>query len=167
VPKNIMSFIRIKKINSNEYAYLVENKWYKNKSKGKDKGPRQKVSKYLGRVYTFEKENRPEFYEYKKIEDIEQYIVNTTQESIIKDLIRWELHRHNINSEEFEVNFSNKKVYKGKKEVSIRINEGFLCSYTLRRLFNLKKEDSYYLAKSFIDAGIEIPKEVFIGLFSE
>ncbi|MBL7055585.1 hypothetical protein ISS07_01590 [Candidatus Woesearchaeota archaeon] len=162
-----MSFVRIKKINGNEYAYLVENKWYKNRSKGKDKGPRQKVSKYLGRVHSFNKTSEQKFHEYKKIEDMEQYIVSNTQDSIIKDLIRWELARNSIDTTEFSVNFSSKKVFKGKKEVSLRMNEGFLNSYTLRRLFNLKKEDSYYLAKSFIDAGIEIPKEIFIGLFSE
>ena len=50
-----MSFIRTKKIDGKEYAYLVENKWYKHSFKGKGRGPRQKVSKYLGRVYNFNK----------------------------------------------------------------------------------------------------------------
>ena len=47
----------------------------------------------------------------------------------------------------------------------MRINEGFLNSFTLGRLFNPKSGESYYLAKCFIEAGIEIPKEVFVGIF--
>ena len=49
--------------------------------------------------------------------------------------------------------------------VSLRMNEGFLNSYTLNRLLNLKHGDSYYLAKCIVEAGIEIPKEVFVGVF--
>ena len=43
-----MSFIRTKKFNGKEYAYLVESKWYKRKLKGKSKGPRQKVAARYG-----------------------------------------------------------------------------------------------------------------------
>ena len=162
-----MGFVRIKKINNAEYAYLVENKWYKRGFKGKGKGSRQTVSKYLGRVYYFGKANEQGFFRHKNIIDPKQYLIDNNSEEIIKDLIRWELHRHNIDINEFSINFSNKRVMKGKKEVSLRINEGFLNSYTLRRLFNLRKEDSFYLAKCFVEAGIEVPKEIFVGLFSE
>jgi hypothetical protein len=162
-----MGFIRIKRISGNEYAYLVENKWYKRGFKGKGKGSRQNVSKYLGKVYSFEKVDEGDFLSFKKLDNFERYIINNNQDEIIKDLVRWEMFRHDIDADGFNVNFSNKKVMKGNKEVSLRLNEGFLNSYTLRRLFNLKKSDSYYLAKCFVDAGIEVPKEVFVGLFSE
>jgi len=162
-----MAFIRIKRISGKEYAYLVENKWYKRGFKGKGKGSRQSVSKYLGRVFSFEKMHEEDFFSFKKIEDIKEYIINNNQDDIIKDLVRWEMFKHNIDGTEFNVNFNNKKIMKGNKEVSLRLNEGFLNSYTLRRLFNLKKEDSYYLAKCFVEAGIEIPKEVFVGMFGE
>lgn len=162
-----MGFIRIKKINGKEYAYLVENKWYKRGFKSKGRGPRQRVSMYLGRVYSFDKANEQDFFQYKNINDAQQYMIDNNSEEIIKDLIRWELHRHNIDINEFNINFSNKKVMRRKKEVSLRINEGFLNSYTLRRLFNLRKDDSFYLAKCFVDAGIAVPKEIFAGLFSE
>ncbi len=160
-----MSFIRIKRINGKEYAYLVENKWYKRKVKGKGKGPRQKVSKYLGRVYKFNKTNNNDFLNFKNINDIEQYIKNNRKNEIIKDLVEWELFRHNVDKEEFYIDFSNKKIIKDEKEVSLRINEGFLNSYTLNRLFNLRAGNSYFLAKCFVEAGIEIPKEVFVGVF--
>ena len=162
-----MGFIRIKKINGKEYAYLVENKWYKRGFKSKGKGSRQRVSRYLGKVYSFDKANEQGFLQYKDINEAQQYLVDNNSEEIIKDLIRWELHRHNIDINEFNINFSNKKVMKRKKEVSLRINEGFLNSYTLRRLFNLREENSFYLAKCFVEAGIDVPKEIFAGLFSE
>lgn len=172
-----MGFIRIKKINGKEYAYLVENKWYKRGFKSKGKGSRQRVSRYLGRVYSFDKANEQDFCYYKNINDVQQYLIDNNYEEVIKDLVRWELHRHNIDFTLYNVDFSSKKITKNirtvsgnpvsKKEVSLRLNEGFLNSYTLRRLFNLRKEDSFYLAKCFVDAGISVPKEIFAGLFSE
>jgi len=141
-----MSFIRVKRIAGKEYAYLVENKWYKRRHKGKNKGPRQKVSKYLGRVHVFSKVHDVDFYNFKKINDLEQYLRNNSnnKNQIFRDLVEWELFRHGINKEEFTIDFSNKKIIKGKKEVSLRMNEGFLNSFTLGRLFNLKSGDSYY-----------------------
>ena len=160
-----MSFIRIKKISGKEYAYLVENKWYKRSFKGKGKGPRQKVNKYLGRVYSFNKTDNTDFFTFKKINDLEQYLKNNNKNKIFSDLIEWELFRHNVNKEEFTIDVSNKKISKKDKEVSLKINEGFLNSFTLERLFNLRQGNSYYLAKCFIEAGIEIPKEIFVGIF--
>lgn len=160
-----MSFIRTKKINSKEYAYLVENKWYKRRVKGKGLGSRQKVSKYFGRVYSFNKTENINFLTFKKIEDLEQYLKNNDKSKIIKGLVEWELFRHSIDKEEFAIDFTNKRLVKGNKEVSLRMNEGFLNSFTLNRLFGLRSGDSYYLAKCFVEAGVEIPKEVFVGVF--
>ncbi|MCH8003059.1 MAG: hypothetical protein IH934_00370 [Nanoarchaeota archaeon] len=162
-----MSFIRVKKIAGKEYAYLVENKWYKRRHKGKNKGPRQKVSKYLGRVYRFNKEKDIDFFSFKNINNLEQYLKNNNKNKIFRDLVEWELFRHNINNKEFIIDFTNKKIMKGKKEISLRMNEGFLNSFTLGRLFNINSNDSYYLAKCFVEAGIEIPKEVFVGVFGK
>ena len=162
-----MSFIRVKKINGKEYAYLVENKWYKRGFKGKGKGSRQKVGKYLGRVFYFNKEQDIDFFSFKKIEDIGDYLRGNAREKIIRELVEWELFRHNINKEEFTIDFNNKKIANKNtdKEVSLRMNEGFLNSFTLSRLFNMRSNDSYYLAKCFVEAGIEVPKEVFVGMF--
>jgi hypothetical protein len=169
VPKSNMSFIRTKKISGKEYAYLVSNKWYKRRHKGKNKGPRQKVSKYLGRVYVFNKVNDGDFLTFKDIKDLEQYLKKNSnnKNQIFKDLIEWELFRHNINKEEFTIDYSNKKIINknNDKEVSLRMNEGFLNSFTLRRLFGLNSGSSYYLAKCFVEAGVEVPKDVFVGIF--
>lgn len=162
-----MGFIRVKKINGQEYAYLVENKWYKKGFKGKGKGSRQSSSRYLGKIYAFEKAKGDDFFSYKGISKPEEYIVNSSQDDVIRDLVRWEFHRHNIDSAQFRIDFNGKKITKEGREVALKINEGFLCSYTLRRLFNLRKEDSFYLARCFVDAGIEVPKEIFVGLFAE
>ena len=162
-----MGFIRLKKINGKEYAYLVENKWYKRKFKNKNKGSRQKVSKYLGKVYFFDKEKDVEFINFKNINDLEHYLKNNNKNQIVKDLVEWELFRNNIDKKEFIINFNDKKIKKKNKEVSLKLNEGFLNSYTLNRLFSLKSDDSYYLAKCFVEAGVEVPKEVFVGMFSK
>ena len=174
-----MAFIRTKKIDGKEYAYLVENRWYKRKHKGKNKGPRQRVNKYLGRVYSFNKTENIDFFTFKKISSLEQYLKNNSnnKNQVFRDLIEWELFKYNINKEEFTIDFFNKKIKKNNnarsrsgtnfvgKEVSLRMNDGFLNSFTLARLFNLKSGDSYYLAKCIVEAGIEIPQEVFIGMF--
>jgi len=160
-----MSFIRIKTIAGKDYAYLVENKWYKRRHKGKNKGSRQKVSKYLGRVYHFDKVNDRDFLTFKNIDDLEQYLKNTEKNQVFKDLVEWELWRHNIDKTQYNIDFNNKKIMNGKKEVSLRMNEGFLSSFTLKRLFNINSNDSLYLAKCFVEAGIDIPKEVFVGVF--
>ena len=164
-----MTFIRTKKISGKEYAYLVSNKWYKRRHKGKNKGPRQKVSKYLGRVYYFNKVNDKDFLTFKNIKDLEQYLKNNhnNKNQIFKDLVEWELWRHSINKEEFTIDYSNKKIINknNNKMVSLRINEGFLNSFTLNRLFGLRSGSSYYLAKCFVEAGVEIPKVVFVGVF--
>jgi len=52
------------------------------------------------------------------------------------------------------------------------MNEGFLCSYTLARLFNFKfgiemENEGMEFAKAFVEAGIEVPKEVFVGIFGK
>jgi len=162
-----MSFIRVKTVNGGEYAYLVENKWYKRRHKSKNKGSRQKVSKYLGKVYSFEKKHDTGFFEFMNIIELPVYLKNISVDQVIQDMVKWELYLHEIDTNRFIINFDSKKVKDKNKEVSLKINEGFLNTYTLSRLFNLKSKDSYYLAKSFIEAGIEVPKEVFVELFSK
>ena len=111
--------------------------------------------------------NNTDFFSYKKIKDLEQYLKNNrnNKNQIFRDLVEWELFRHGIYKEEFTIDFNNKKILKIDKIVSLRMNEGFLNSFTLERLFKLRFGESYYLAKCFVEAGIEVPKEVFVGVF--
>ena len=169
VPNFFMGFIRAKKIGGKEYAYLVSNRWYKRRHKGKNKGPRQKVSRYLGRVHSFNKTENIDFFSFIKIGSLEQYLKDNrnNKSRIFKDLVEWELFRHNIDKTHFTIDYSNRKIINknNNKEVSLRMNEGFLNSFTLNRIFNINSNDSYYLARCFIEAGIEVPKEVFVGVF--
>ena len=55
-------------------------------------------------------------------------------------------------------------------DVVIKSHEGYLCESTLKRLINFKArgyedEVGYTLAKKFVEAGIDIPKQIFIWAF--
>ena len=160
-----MTFFRIKKIKGKEYAYIVENEWKKN-------GSRQKVKGYLGRAYKFSLVNDIAFSKYHAIGNIQNYIESNDNKKIINDLIEWELFKFDIKEEETSIDLENIKIQKKKKNVSLLINDGFICSFTLNRLFNFKPEgdeqaDGYRFAKAFVEAGIKVPQEVFIGLFGK
>ena len=58
------------------------------------------------------------------------------------------------------------------KNVVLLVNEGFMCSLTLSSIFEFKPEgdeskDGYRLARAFVEAGIKVPQDVFIGLFGK
>ena len=160
-----MTFFRIKKIKGKKYAYIVENRWH-------SKGSRQKVKSYIGRVYGFNLLKNIDFFEFLKIEDSQAYLENNDKNRIINDLIGWELFRFGVNSKEFSIGLNEKKIQKNKKNVALMINEGFMCSITLKNLLEFKAEgdeqtDGYRLARAFVEAGIKVPQEVFIGLYGK
>jgi len=166
-----MSFIRTKKIKGKEYAYIVENRWKKRGNKVK-----QKTKKYLGRVYRFDRVNIMDFFEFNDISNVEEYLKNRNKEDIINDLIRLELFNYGfqekdnvLQKEEVFFDLKNKKVYNKKnKPVALAFNEGFLTDYAIKKLLSFRaeaEEDGYTLAKLFVEAGIAVPKEVFVGFF--
>ena len=160
-----MSFIRIKKIRSKEYAYLVENEW-------KHKGSRQKVKGYIGSVYRFDLNKDIEFLHFVKSQSVEEYINQRDIKKIIDDLIKWEFFKFGISSEQFYINFNEKKIQKGKKQVALLINSGFMCSLTLKNLLEFEAEDNeandgYRFARAFVEAGIKVPEEIFVGMFGK
>src|SRR3989338_1064166 len=75
-----MVFIRVKNRvyngKSSDYAYLVENKWGKY-------GPRQKVKKYLGKIYKFD-----------AVKDFDFVIVDGSYKKLMIYLFENELKRH-------------------------------------------------------------------------
>ncbi|MFH1592934.1 MAG: hypothetical protein ABIB47_06225 [Candidatus Woesearchaeota archaeon] len=169
-------FIRIKKIQNQEYAYLVKNIWRKRK-----KSSRQKVTKYLGKVHKTNKTKDVKLEEFLKIKNLQDYLKNTEHKKIIKDIIRLELFNHNFKeitkatwlyeTQNIKINLRDKKVVntKSKKLACLEINNNFLCGYTLSRLmdFNPKKgltelQVGKQLANSFESAGILVPKEIFV-----
>ena len=185
-------FFRIKKIKGREYVYRVENKWYTTtKSVGtlqgsdmrvssfselahnsQPRGSRQKVKGYVGSAYRFDLKNNADFMQFMKIENIEMYIYNNKKNSIIRDLIEWEFFKFGINKEEFLIDMNNSTIQKKKKNVALLINDGFMCNLTLKNLLEFKPEgdeetDGYHLARAFVEGGIKIPEEIFVGLFGK
>jgi hypothetical protein len=146
-----MAFIRIKKINTQPYAYLVE-------TKNTSQGPRQKVKQYLGRVHEFETKNY-----------LEREISGKNKKSFLNELANQELSRINLK----KIQFCNKKftvTKKNGKEAVIKINQGHFCSFTMQRLLNFKKSnnlnnDANKLAKHFLEAGLPITKELFVKFY--
>jgi hypothetical protein len=152
-----MVFIRTKKIKGCEYAYLVYNVWSKRK-----KSARQKVKQFLGRVYEQELKTDLSFSK----ED--EYIKKNTFKNIVKDLVNYELLKHDVMG--FSIDFDKGLVLKGKRKAVLLMNEGFLCSYTLKNLMTFKLEGEnagYSLANSFVEAGIKVPQELFIRIFEK
>ena len=157
-----MTFVRIKKIKGKEYAYIVENKW-------KSKSSRQKVKGYLGRVYRFELKNLIDFLQFVKTENAEKYVNENDASKIIKDLIEWEFFKFNVDRQKFSVDLTNKIIQIHNKNTVLLINEGFMCNLTLKNLLefeskNNEEDNGYRLARSFVEAGIRVPQEIFVGL---
>lgn len=165
-------YIRIKISKSKElrkYAYLVTTKWRKTKT------PKQKVKKYLGRVYTLEKQNQY----------IKRQINSTlTYKRFLKYLIKEELFNHHfqelkkdkLTKDSFLVDLTkNRVIYiDTKKEITLELNNNFLNSYTLSKAMNYKPSKNLTnrnigkeFAKTIISTGIEIPNDLFIELFKK
>jgi len=159
-----MVYIRIKKIDHKPYAYLVESLKTK-------QGPRQKVKQYLGRVYEFEKKN------------VESEIINSKSKSsflwslVLPELLAIgfkkkskEYFLKNLIFDSKKLTLSKQTKSKTKKDAIISLNEGYLCSFTLQRILKFKKgkdlrQDAEILAKYFLEAGINISKENFVGYY--
>src|SRR3989344_1040952 len=144
-----MSFIRIKRIKGKRYAYLVENLWT-------SKGPRQKVSKYLGAAKEISAEGEPYT---NTIENPENYFRNKrfkeTENGFEKDNIK-------ITSD-YVVTIS------GKNSV-LRLNEGYFCNETVNELINYDGKDDptgKKLARLIISCGIQPDEELFVELFAK
>jgi len=163
-------YVRIKKIKGKEYAYLIQSRWRKRNKNGKN-GPRQKVKGYLGRVYRFNVVKDIDFFEYFSIKNIDDYVKRNGKEKIINDLIEWEVHKHKINKKDFLINLKDNKIMKDNKNVVIKINEGYLCGETIRKLLNFRnreeEQQGLELAKRFVQVGIKVPNEVFVGYFEK
>lgn len=167
-----MSFFRVKKIKGKEYGYLVENEWRSARSlKGKKEGSRQKVKGYLGRIVRLELKENIGFTDYFKIADLAGYIEKNENSKIMRDLIEWELHKFAVDKYHVFIDLNEMKVHKNGRNIALMINNGMMCSLTLKNLLGFKPEDEhndgYRLARAFVEAGITVPQDVFIGLFGK
>lgn len=179
-----MAYIRIKRFKRKkggrmEYAYFVENRWKKRVKSGK-KGARQRVKGYIGRVFRVDRVAREGFFESYKIEDVSGYLKKDVR-GIVDDLVRLELVNHGFNEQKgllvngeltFDIRNYGFFVNRKAKNIVLVINEGFLCKKTLRRLvygrfLGDEKEVGLKLAKAFVEAGLNVPKEIFVGVFEK
>lgn len=156
-------FVRAKTIKGKKYAYLVKNRWTK-------MGPRQKVSKYLGRVIELSLKKDIHFEEFA---DPDTY----SPLELVKRIIAYELYLHGFDGtknkwalDDITVDLANAQVKKNKKKVVLGLNNDFLCNFTLRRLLRFKTTSdkdtaARELATAFIHAGIPVDQELFIKVF--
>lgn len=171
-------FIRIKKIKGLEYAYLVKSVW-------KDKTARQKVVQYLGKVYVLSKTNTASFETF--CEQEKKDLKNADLKTSIQALMEWTLWQHSFTKDTFiqkkwllengkVVGDPEKlKITSGKKEVTLKISDGYMNSFTLKELLNIQinknteeqRQAATNLANAFVNAGIQIPQDIFIEVFQK
>jgi hypothetical protein len=162
-----MAFLRIKKIKGIEYAYLVKNRWTK-------KGARQKVSKYIGKLIRPEITSVLSFENYIEI-DIARFVEEEDPGSIIDSLIEFELLRHGFRKDSHflakgDLEYKNHRLTKSKRNVVLLINDGFMCTYTIKELLKFdylgdETDTATELANVFVNCGIQVPQDLFILFF--
>lgn len=160
-----MTFFRIKRIKGKEYVYIVKNEWQRG-------GSRQKVEGYLGRAHRLELKENLDFLKFVNAENLEDYASKQEFRKILNDLVGWELFRFGIGRHGFSVDIDKKEIKNKKKNVVLVINDGFMCSLTLKNLIDFKTEDDdardgYRLARAFVEAGVKVPQDVFVSLFGK
>ncbi|MCK5629349.1 MAG: hypothetical protein KAI26_01915 [Nanoarchaeota archaeon] len=163
-----MTFIRVKIIKGKQYAYLIKNKWLKTK-----KMPKQKVVGYLGSVITPHiKETMADasFFDFYNIYEPEDYLGDKSRDTILKDLVKFELVRHDTGSKKIRFDTGTFTLTSSNRGIVLKINEGFLCTHTIQSLkdFDARGDEEdigIALAKAFVNAGIAVPKDIFIGYF--
>ncbi|MBS3132545.1 hypothetical protein J4470_00250 [Candidatus Woesearchaeota archaeon] len=159
-----MAFVRVKRISGGEYAYLVENSWT-------EKGARQKVGKYLGKVHKPEKVKSEGLGAFLGIPDVGKHVRSSDFKRVAADLIRLELHNHDVKSDEITADFEGFSVKnRSGKNVVVAMNNGFLCSHTMKSLagYDADKDYSGYLLADLITAaGIVPEQDVFIELYGK
>lgn len=156
-------FVRAKKIKGRIYAYSVKNTWT-------EKGPRQKVNAYLGKVVKLEGNCQLNY----------NLDIGKEPVQVFRGLVKMELMRLGFRENGdllenesffFDTNRMSLLEKKGRqKEVVLELNEGFLCNATLNELMNYKPEndnDGAKLANLLLAAGIKIDEGLFVRLFKK
>ncbi|MBW2973536.1 hypothetical protein KY346_04035 [Candidatus Woesearchaeota archaeon] len=153
-----MVFVRIKKLKGKEYAYLVENEWTIN-------GSRQKVKAYLGRVIKPLRKKE-------KITDVR----NLDYKQAVLALVKQELLNHgfdeNLALDDVKADLAEIKFINKGRNIVLALNEGFLCSQTLKdaldiELTGYEEEAGTQLAKALLELGLKLPKDIFVQLFEK
>ncbi len=152
-----MTFVRVKNIKGQKYAYLVENTW-------SPRGSRQKVLNYLGKIHCFGDTGFATL----EAKPFKECIVNALQQMLASAGFTETNGR--LSKEELTVDLNEKKVLGGKSPIALKFNQGFICDHTLRELLDFKPEEEYNatvkkLASSIVAAGLNLKPEDFAQLF--
>lgn len=163
-------FIRLKKRKTKSgriktYAYLVSSKYT-------SQGPRQKVKKYLGRVYSL-----------KKISKSQVLIKKTFQDTILQTTIQ-ELKAHGFRQSKgklfhpfhpdgfiFDPKIKS-LTNKNNTLIGLILNQGVFCEYTINRLIRIagkhkeRRRLGKELGKALIEAGFSITPNEFLKIFN-
>ncbi len=169
-----MAFLRVKKIKGKEYCYLVENRWKRRK------GARQRVKGYLGAVVRLSGKEI-DFFKFYDISDPDEFFKRKKALDVVKDVVIWELAKAGFKEKGKMLVFDKEgiifdkgklKAFRNGNNVVLKMNEGHLCDFTLKKILSFEKsgdieEDSVELARVFVDAGLNVPKEAFIAYFEK
>ncbi|MEK6961524.1 MAG: hypothetical protein AABX47_10235 [Nanoarchaeota archaeon] len=158
-----MAFIRIKTIKGHKYAYLVENHWTGTSS-------RQKVSEYLGKVFDLPaKQSAP------------APDMSGDFKSCADELIAWHLAQRGFRRKDQQLvkgklafDLNKQTFFDDGDEATcvIKANDGYLCKKTVADLKSYvatgtDQEAGLDLAKSVVNCGLDLPKELFVALFEK
>lgn len=165
-------FVRIKKINGHDYAYLVRNRWTKN-------GPRQRSRKYLGKVILLEKVRDCSILDLLEYKNIDFFIENNDLKEIVRKLVEVELLCHGFErdgklylKDDLTADIINLDFLKKGKNVVYSMNEGIMCGKSVEKLIGFEiregeQQTGIALAESFVNAGINVDKDVFVKIFQK
>ena len=157
-----MAYIRIKKIQNQEYAYLVE-------SITTEKGPRQKVKQYLGKVQRYVLPDEVE--KNLRLDDKREFVISLVESQLKALGFTMQDKYYEQNGFVFSATDCSFRKKKTTKEIVLTFEQGYLCTFTIQRLLSFTKskdfnQDAYALAKYFLEAGLQISEEEFVKFYS-
>ena len=158
-----MSFVRIKTIKGHQYAYQVENHWNGTSS-------RQKVTAYLGKVLSFP-----------TTQSAPAPDMSGAFGACVDELIAWQLVRMGFKRQDRKLSkgklafdLDRQSFMKSERPTAcvIKNHEGYICMKTIQTLrqfhaSGLDHETGKELALAVVNAGLELPKELFVALFEK
>jgi hypothetical protein len=150
-----MSFVRLKTIAGHQYAYLVDNYWT-------PKGSRQRTKAYLGRAIIVT-----------NTVEVSYDTPPTDYKTLITWLITKELQKKGfagkkiLKYEDIRADLNKGKITRKKKNIVIPNHEGFISEHTYNTLKKYTPKKEHYekeLAQHILEAGINMPKDLFIRI---
>lgn len=157
---------RVRKSGEVYYAYLVSNNWV-------NYSPKQEVKSYLGRFHKLDSSSSSILILPKTIKK-SQIFNFLLRKSLLDHKFKQKGNSHFYHPNGFLVNLIRNEVLDKKtlKPVCLGINQGYMCNYSLKKLFNFfinsknKKKKGEELIKVLLDVGINPHKELFLEIFN-